>query len=129
VRVVQDRLYLMKLTRLLLTLTHEAMHFIIPFMFLFGEIIFVSCNYATIQIYDSIPMPLFLTLPSLAILVFLLLQILFPYASNVFENSIKCLALLNWLRVNATDKLWIRTIRATRPPRFNVGSVLCKAIF
>jgi len=123
VRVIREILYIIKAIRLTLTLADEAFCIIIPFLFLFGEIIFISCSYATIKMYDSIPIPFFLTLSCAAIVEFLFVQILFPYASSVYENSNKSLSLLKSLKAIATDKLWIRTIRATRPPRFNVGSM------
>jgi len=123
VRVIREVLYIMRLARLGLALADELLYIVVPFLFLFGEIIFISCSYATIKMYDFIPMPFFLTVPSLAIVVLIFVQILFPYASSVYENSSKALCLLKSLKVIATDKLWIRTIRATRPPRFNVGSM------
>jgi len=123
VRVIREVLYIMRLARLGLALADELLYIIAPFLFLFGEIIFISCSYATIKMYNFIPMPFFLTVPSLAIVVLIFVQILFPYASSVFENSSKSLCLLKSLKVIATDKLWQRTIRATRPPRFNVGAM------
>jgi len=113
----------MKLIRLILPLVDEALFLILPFLFLLGEIIFVSCNYATIKMYDSIPMPFFLGLPSLSCLLLLLWQIIFPFAVSVFENSKRSLELLKSLKIVATDKIWIRSIKATRPPRFNIGSM------
>jgi len=68
-------------------------------------------------------MTYFLTLPSVAVVVLFFVQILFPYASSVYENSRKSLYLLKSLKAIATDKFWIRSFRATRPPRFNIGSM------
>jgi len=73
--------------------------------------------------YHLIPMPFFLGLPCAAIVVLFFVQILFPYAASVYENSSKSLYLLKSLKAIGTDKFWIRSIRATRPPRFNVGSM------
>jgi len=73
--------------------------------------------------YDSIPMPFFLTLPSLSCVLIVLLQATFPLAASVFENSNESLLLLKSLKLVGTDKIWIRRIKAMRPPRFNFGSL------
>jgi len=80
VRVTREVLYVVKVLRIMLRITDEAFYIIIPFMFLFGEIIFISCCYATIKMYDYIPMPFFLTLSCGAIFAFIFMQILFPFA-------------------------------------------------
>jgi len=123
VAVIREVLYTIKLMRLILPLVDEALFIILPFLLLFGEMIFVSCNYATIKMYDSIPMPFFLTVPTLSFLFVVIVQALFPPAASVFENSTKSLLLLKSLKIVGTDKSWIRVIRATRPPRFNFGSM------
>jgi len=121
--IIREVLYAIKCVRLVLPLVDDALYLILPFLFLFGEIIFVSCNYATLKMYHSIPMPFFLTLPSLSFVIILLVQILFPFAASVFENSRKSLAFLKALKVVGTNKMWRRVIRATRLPRFNIGSM------
>jgi len=123
VRVIREVLCTMRLTILALALADEAFYIILPFMFLFGEIIFICCSYATIKMYHLIPMPFFLSAPCAAIVVLFFAQILFPYAASVYENSSKSLYLLKSFKAIATDKLWVRRIRATRAPRFNVGSM------
>jgi len=123
VAIIREVLYTIKLFRLVLPLVDEAVFLILPFLLLVGEIVFVSCNYATIKMYDSIPMPFFLILPGFSGVLIFLVQILFPSAASVFENSSKSLQLLKSLKIVATDKIWIRIIRATRPPRFNFGSM------
>jgi len=122
-RIIREVLYTVKLVRLILPLVDEALYLILPFLLLFGEVIFVSCNYATVKMYDSVPMPFFLIVPSLSCFVILIVQVLFPPAASVFENSTKSLLLLRSLRIIETDKVWIRHIRATKPPRFNFGSM------
>jgi len=53
-RVIQEVLFIIKVTRLGLALADEAFYLISPFLLLFGEIIFISCSYATIKMYGSI---------------------------------------------------------------------------
>jgi len=121
--ITREVLYTIKLMRLILPLADEAFYVILPFLLLLGEMVFVSCTYATIKMYDSIPMPFFLVLPSLACAQIIFLQIALPFAANVLENSKSSLLLLKALKIVHKDKIWIRTIRATRPPRFNFGSM------
>jgi len=122
-RVIPEVLLIMKLTRLILPLVDEGLFLILPFLLVFGEVILVSCNYATIKMYDSIPMPFFISVPCLSGFVVVMVQVLFPPAAMFFENSKESLALLQSLKIVATDKICIRTIKATRPPRFNFGSM------
>jgi len=90
----------------------------------------VSSNYATIKMYDSIPLPFFLTIPLMSFVICVIFQIMFPYAAKVYDNSSKSLFLLKSLKIVATEKLWLKTIKATRPPRFKVGSMFfCRAVY
>jgi len=122
-RIIREVLCTIKFMRIILPLVDEGLYIILPFMLLFGEVILVCCNYATIKMYYSIPMPFFLTVPCLSVFAVVMAQFLFPLAASFFENSKKSLELLKSLKIVATNKEWIRSIRATRPPRFNVGSM------
>jgi len=123
--IVRKVLYAIKLVRLILPLVVEAFYLILPFLLLFGEVIFVSCNYATVKMYVSVPMPFFLIVPNLSCFVILIVLVLFPSSVSVFENSTEPLTLTKLLKTVGTDKTWIQVVRATRPPRFNFGSMFC----
>jgi len=123
VAITREVLCTIKLIRLFLPLLDDAFYVIFSFLLFFGDIIFVSCNYATIKLYDSIPMPFFLTLPGLSCVLIIWLQATFPLAASVFENSKESLLLLKSVKIVGTDRVLIRTIRAVRPPRFNFGSM------
>jgi len=122
-RIIREVLFIIKLTRLMLPLVNEALYLILPFLLLFGEVILVSCNYITIKMNDSIPILFSMSVACLSGFVLVMVQVLFPAAANFFENSKKSLALLKSLKIVATDKAWIRSIKATQPPRFNFGSM------
>jgi hypothetical protein len=105
--------------RILLGITNEAYYIFLPFLLLFGEIILVLSNYATIKMYDRIPMPFYLVMPFLSLFVVLLIIALFPTASDIYEDSTQFLRMMRY--VVRKNKYWRKVWKAERAVYFQFG--------
>jgi hypothetical protein len=102
-----------------LDLINESCIYLIPSLLLFGQIILVLTNYATIKMHDSIPMPFYLVMPFLSVFVIAIIATLFPAASDVHEGSLEFLRSVHL--IVGRSKYWRKVWRAEQPLRFNVG--------
>jgi hypothetical protein len=102
-----------------LDLVNDSCIYLIPSLLLFGQIILVLTNYATIKMHDSIPMPFYLVMPFLSVFVIAIIATLFPAASDVHEGSLEFLRSVHL--IVGRSKYWRKVWRAEQPLRFNVG--------
>jgi hypothetical protein len=107
--------------RIIMLTVNEAAHILFPVLLFIGESILVVSSYASIRMQDRIPMPFYLILPSLAFFVFLLIMILFPGASDVYEDS---LAFLEAMRlVPGRNRYWRKAWKAERAIGISMGGL------
>jgi hypothetical protein len=90
-----------------------------PSLLLFGVIIFVLSNYATIKMHNTIPMPFYLVMPSMSIFTVIMISILFPNASDVHESSVEFLRSVNL--IVGRSKYWRKVWRAQKPLGITAG--------
>jgi len=103
------------------TICNQTYFYFLPACLLFGGLILVSANYATIRMFKVIEMPVYLGMPILSLLVIVIIQLLFPHASNIFETSCELIQKLRLLMY--ANKFWSRRCKAERPLQFNFGSL------
>jgi hypothetical protein len=105
--------------RKLLESANEAFYYLFPSLLLFGVIIFVLSNYATIKMHNTIPMPFYLVMPSMSIFAAIMISILFPNASDVHESSVEFLRSVNL--IVGRSKYWRKVWRAEKPLGITAG--------
>jgi hypothetical protein len=106
-------------TRKMLEAANEAFYYLFPSLFLFGVIIFVLSNYATIKMHSTIPMPFYLVMPSMSIFAAIMISILFPNASDVHESSVEFLRSVKL--IVGRRKYWRKVWRAEKPLAITAG--------
>jgi len=97
-----------------------ANFYTLPSFLLVGGIILVASNFASIKMVHVIPMPWYLAMPFFSITLSIIIQILFPWASKIHEQSWEFLR--NFHLLHSYHKYWARKVRAERPFRFTFGS-------
>jgi hypothetical protein len=105
--------------RKLLDSANEAFYYLFPSLLLFGVIIFVLSNYATIKMHNTIPMPFYLVMPSMSIFTVIMISVLFPNASDVHESSVEFLRSVNL--IVGRSKYWRKVWRAEKPLAITAG--------
>jgi hypothetical protein len=105
--------------RIVIELFNESCYYLLPSLLLFGQIMLILGNYATIKMQDTIPMPFYLIMPSVSLIVVVNVAVLFPAASDVYEGSLEFLRSVDL--IVGRSKYWRKVWRAERPLRFNFG--------
>jgi len=103
------------------TIANKAYFYFLPSLLLFGGLLLVFANYGTIKMQNIIPMPFFLIMPMLSIVITNVVMYLFPAASEVHQTS--CDFLRKMKIMLFSHKYWVRKVNAERPFRFNFGSL------
>jgi hypothetical protein len=107
--------------RILILTCNEVIYVLLPVLLLTGEYILVVCIYASIRMRDTIPMPFYLALPCLSCFVLLLIMVLFPTASDIYEDS---LAFLKAMRlIPGRNRYWRRAWKAERAISVSMGGL------
>jgi hypothetical protein len=105
--------------RILMLQFNEALYFLLPVIILTGECMLVVCSYATIRMHETIPLPFNLVLPGLSIFVVVIIMVLFPSASDIYENSVEFLRAVRL--ISGRNRYWRKIWRAERPVQLNLG--------
>jgi len=100
-------------------LANQAYFYFLPSLLLFGGYLLVVTNYATIRMHNVIPMPFFLAMPALSVVVTIIIVVLFPAASDVHEKSCEFLKKFHLIKFH--HKYWVRRLKAERSFRFTFG--------
>jgi hypothetical protein len=98
---------------------NEALYFLLPVLILTGECILVVCNYATIRMHETIPLPFYLVLPSHSMFVVMLIMVIVPTASDIYENSSEFLRVVRL--ISGRNRYWRKIWHTERPVQLNVG--------
>jgi hypothetical protein len=107
--------------RILMLEFNEAFYFLLPILFLTGECILVICNYATIRMHETIPMPFYLVLPGMSMFAFMIIMVICPSASDVYESSLEFLRGVKLLA--GRNRYWRKIWRAERPVKLSIGGI------
>jgi hypothetical protein len=98
---------------------NKAYYCLHPVSLLTGQYILVVCNYATIKMQETIPMPFYLVMPGLSVFVVMLLMVLFPVASDVYECSLEFLRAVKLIA--GRSRYWRRIWRSERAVKLSIG--------
>jgi hypothetical protein len=107
--------------RILMLEFNEAFYFLFPVIFLTGEWILVVCNYATIGMHETIPMPFYLVMPGVSVFVVMIIMFLFPTASDIYESSSEFLRAVRLIA--GRNKYWRKIWRAEKPVKLSIGGI------
>jgi len=103
------------------TIANKAYFYFLPSLLFLGGLLLVFANYATVRMQTVIPMPYYMAMPMLSIIITVVILCLFPAAVEVHLNSTKFLKKMDTLV--ATHKYFSKLVKAQRPFRFNFGSL------
>jgi hypothetical protein len=107
--------------RILIFEYNEAFYLLLPVLLLTGECILVVCSYASIRMHENIPMPYYLVLPGLSIFVVMLIMVLFPATSDVYENSSEFLRAVRLIA--GKSRYWRKVWHAEKAVKFSMGGL------
>jgi len=100
--------------------TNEAYFVLHPFLLLFGMTTLVVCNYGTVRLYGRISILVYFVLPLLSVLLFGIIQTLFPVTSNAHERSCDIIRAAKYF---ARTKYLKTVVRAEAPFKIYAGSL------
>jgi hypothetical protein len=118
---MQRILAIQRQVRILIFESNEAFYLLLPVLLLTGECILVVCSYASIRMHENIPMPFYLVLPGITIFVVMLTMVLFPAASDVYENSSEFLRTVKLIA--GRNRYWRRVWHAEKVVKFSMGGL------
>jgi hypothetical protein len=105
---------------LLCSSASELFSFLLPFLLLLGVFLIVIADYGTLKMYSMIEMPWFLGLPGLSFIVKIIIAVLFPQATKIYEKADQFRLGLYYITRTKHDK---RIAWALRPARIHFGSL------
>jgi hypothetical protein len=97
----------------------EVLSFL-PFLLLLGVFLIVIGDYGTLKMYSIIEMPWFLGFPGLSLIVKIIIAVLLPQATKIYETADQFRLGLYYITRTKHDK---RIARSFRPARINFGSL------
>jgi len=103
------------------TIANKAYFYFLPCLLFLGGLLLVFANYATVRMQTVIPMPYYMAMPMMSILITVILMCLFPAGVEVHLNSTKFLKKTDSLV--ATHKYFSKLVKAQRPFRINFGAL------
>jgi len=105
--------------RLLFTIVNKAYYYISPYTGMSGAILIILTNYESIRFYGIIPMPIYLGIPLCSLATFIIMCLIFPVASGVYEFSLGFLAKRKLILTEDKYFLWI--IYSEKPISYDCG--------
>jgi len=107
--------------KLIETYVNQVGYILVPFLLFGGLGILVSMNFASIRMHTVIPMPYFLVIPFISIVLVLAIILLMPCASEIHEDSHNFLKQMSDLCCQKPHLL--RRIKAQQTFRRNIGTL------
>jgi len=100
---------------------NDALFYITPSLLLFGGVLLVTNNYATIKMHSTLHASFYLAFPVNSISITAVVLALFPLASNAHEDSRKFAR--KFYLIHSNHKYWLRVAKTLHPFHFSFGGL------